>query len=139
MSAVFLTAISALLLIYADLGGWPALAILGLVCATTAAVTLPTEKYGPWLAGSLAAVLISCDAATRYNQAQLSALHNSVTFGDFTYATCIFATIGWASGRILRNKHVVKCGRMEIVDAQRPTLVVSPVFVRRKPSRAINQ
>jgi hypothetical protein len=130
MRAVFITALSAVLLVYADMESWPAFAIIFLVCLASAAVSLAAEKYSAYASGFVAMSLIVCDALLRHYEATASSLHNSVLLGDMGYAICLFATGGWIGGWFLRRKHVVQ-GKMEIFDAPRRTCVISPVFARR--------
>jgi hypothetical protein len=136
MPAVFITALSAVLLVYADLQSWPAFAIIGLVCVASSAVSLAAEKYSPYASGFVATSLIMCDALSRHYETSASSLHNAVLLGDFSYAICLFAIGGWCGGWLLRRKHVVQ-GKMEIFDAPRRTCVISPAFARR--TRASNQ
>ena len=136
MPAVFITALSAVLVVYADLESWPAFAIVGVVCVASAAVSLSAEKYSQYASGLVATSLIVCDALLRHYETSASSLHDSVLLGDFSYAICLFATGGWIGGWLLRRKHVVQ-GKVQIFDAPRQTCVISPAFARRP--RASNQ
>lgn len=135
MPAVFVTALSALLLVYADLQSWSAVAIVALVCLGSAAVSLAVEKHSQYASALVAGSLIVCDALSRHYETAASSLHSSVTFGDFVYPICLFTTIGWIMGWFLRRKHVMP-GKMEIYDPPRAKFIISPAFARKSVPRA---
>ena len=138
MPAIFVTALSALLLVYADLQSWPAVALIGLACLGSAAASLAVEKYSAYASGLVAVSLIVCDALSRHYESSVSSLHESVTLGDLSYAVCLFAAGGWVGGWLLRRKHGMP-KKMELFDPPRTTFVISPAFSRRRMPRASNQ
>lgn len=138
MPAIFVTALSAVLLVYADLQSWSVIAVVGLACAGGVAVNLSVEKHSAYATGLVAASLIVCDAISRHYEPAVSSLHNSVTLGDFSYAVCLFVTAGWIAGWFMRRKHVMP-KKMEIFDPPRATFVISPALSRRRMPRAGNQ
>jgi hypothetical protein len=138
MPAIFITALSTLLVVYADLQSWSLVAVVGLACVGSAAASLAVEKYSAYASGLVASSLIVCDAFSRHYETALSALHNSATLGDFSYAVCLFATAGWIGGWFMRRKHVMP-KKMEIFDASRATFGISPALSRRRLPRASNQ
>ncbi len=138
MRAMFVTTLSAFLLVYADLRGWSSLAIVGTVCIASAAVSLSDGKWSPYATGLVVALLITCDALSRYNESEPSMLHNSVTLGDLSYAICVFAILGWIGGRMLRTRHVTE-SRTKILQPPLRPYVISPVFIRRRLPRVSNQ
>ncbi len=134
LPAVFVTALATALLVYADLQGWPVLAIVGLVCAASAAVGLAVDKYSGYVSGFVAMSVIVCDAVSRHYEAGVSLLHNSVTLGDFSYAVCLFAVGGWIGGWLLRRKHVMP-GKMQVFDPPPAAFMISPALSRRPSTR----
>lgn len=138
MPAVFITALSALLLVYADLQSWPVVAIVGLACVGSAAASLAMKNHSAYASGLVAASLIICDALSRHYEATVSSLHDSVTLGDLTYSVCLFAVAGWIGGWMLRRKHEMPT-KMEVYDPPRRTFVISPALSRRRLPRASNQ
>lgn len=138
MPAVFVTALSALLLVYADLQSWSVIAVVGLVCLGSTAASLAVEKYSAYASGLVAASLIICDALSRHYETSVSSLHDSATLGDLSYAVCLFATAGWIGGWLLRRKHEMP-RKMEVFDPPRATFIISPALSRRRLPRASNQ
>ncbi len=138
MPAVFVTVLSAVLVVYADLQGWPVVAVIGLVFVGSGAASLAVEKYSSYASGLVTASLIVCDALSRHYETSASSLHQSVTLGDLSYAACLFAVGGWIGGWLLRRKHEMP-KRMEIYDPPRATFAISPAFSRRRLPRASNQ
>jgi hypothetical protein len=139
MRAAFVTALSAVLLIYADLLDWPAYAIVGLVFVSAALVALSAKKYSQWAAGLVVSCLLACDAFSRSGQTELSALHSSVSLGDLAYASCVFAIIGWVCGYFVRAKHALPEGKMQIYNPPPTAFVISPALNRRRLPRASHQ
>ncbi|MDT8070161.1 MAG: hypothetical protein ROO76_18500 [Terriglobia bacterium] len=137
MPSVFVTALSALLLVYADLQSWSAVAIVGLVCLGSAAASLAVEKHSHYASALVAGSLIICDALSRHYETAASSLHSSVAFGDFVYPICLFATIGWTIGWFVRRKHVMP-EKMEIYEPPRTNFVISPAFAPKSAPRRAN-
>ncbi len=138
MPAVFATALSALLLVYADLQSWSVVAIIGLVCVGSAAASLMVETYSAFASGLVAASLIICDALSRHYETTVCPLHDSVTLGDLSYAACLFAVGGWIGGWLLRRKHELP-KKMEVYDSKRVTFAISPALSRRRLHRPMDQ
>lgn len=138
MPAVFVTVLSALLLVYADLQSWSAIAIVALVCLASTAVSLAAEKHSQYASAAVAGALILCDALARHYEGAASSLHASVEFGDFVYPVCLFATIGWTIAWFLRRKHMMP-GKMKIYDPPRTNFAISPAFARRPAPRSLEQ
>ncbi|MGE5114614.1 MAG: hypothetical protein ACM3JB_27450 [Acidobacteriaceae bacterium] len=138
MPGIFLTVLSAILLVYADLQSWPVVALVAVVCVGSTAASLALEKYSAYASGLVAGSLIVCDALSRHYETSVSSLHDSVTLGDLSYAVCLFAIAGWVAGWLLRRKHVMP-KKMEIIDSPRATFVISPAFSRRRIPRPSNQ
>ena len=105
MPALYLTALSAVLLAYADFQEWNAFLLLGMACLAGAAIALAAKKHSHWATLSAVAALVLSDAFIRSSSTDLGPLHSSVSLGDFGYAAFIFATIGWIGGRLLRTHH----------------------------------
>lgn len=139
MRAAFVTALSAVLLIYADLLDWPAYAIVGLVFVSAALVALSAKKHSQWAAGFVTISFLACDAFSRSGQSELNALHSSITLGDLAYASCLFAVIGWICGYFVRVKYALPEGKMQIYNPPPPSFVISPALTRRPLRRASNQ
>jgi len=138
MPAVFVTALSALLLVYADLQSWSVIAVVGLACLGSAAASLAVEKYSAYASGLVCVSLILCDALSRHYETSVSSLHDSVTLGDLSYAVSVFTIAGWIGGWLLRRKHGIP-QKMEVFDPPRTTFMISPAFSRRRLPRASNQ
>lgn len=134
MPAVFVTVLSALLLVYADLQSWSAIAIVAMVCVGSMAVGLAAEKHSQYASAVVAVTVMACDALARHYESTASSLHTSVEFGDFVYPVCLFATIGWIIAWFLRRKHVMP-GKMEVYDPPLAKFAVSPAFARRPAPR----
>ncbi len=134
MPALYLTALSAVLLAYAEFQEWNAFLILGMVCVAGVAIALAAKKHSHWATLSAVGALVLSDAFIRYSSTDLGPLHSSVSLGDFGYAAFIFATIGWIGGRLLRTHHDAGDKLpMAKDDSRNALLQTSAIFV---PSRA---
>jgi lysylphosphatidylglycerol synthetase-like protein (DUF2156 family) len=137
MPALYITALSAVVLAYADFQDWSALAILGLMLAAGAAIAFAAKKHSLWATASVAATLVVADAISRGLSETPSNLHSSVSFGDLGYAAFVVGAVGWLGGWLMRgrenNEHNIRMIQPEPQPATVPnSLFVSPARSRRR-------
>jgi len=117
MPAFYITALTALVLAYADFSDWSAFAILGIALAAGAAIAFSAKKHSYWATVSVVAVLIVADAIGRSMSDVPTSLHSSIGLSDLGYSVFLLASVGWLGGWLM-------CGRESSEDA--PPMAIQP-------------
>ncbi len=133
MPAFYVTALTALVLAYADFQDWSMLAILGVVFVAGAAIAFSAKKYSYWATLSVVVTLVIADAAGRGTGAAASDLHTSVGLVDLGYTAFLVASVGWIGGYMMRGRE------SETRIPQTPYLEAAPVSTRPSPFAAPNR
>jgi hypothetical protein len=129
MPALYVTALSAVVLAYADFQDWSAFAILGAVLLASAAIALSVKKHSMWATISVVATLIVADGVGRRLSATPSNLHSSVSFGDFGYAAFVVAAVGWVGGWMMRGRENDENNIRMAQSEPQPVSATSSLFV----------
>lgn len=132
MPAFYVTALTALILVYADIQDWSMLAILGVVFVAGAAIAYSAKKYSYWATMSVVVTLILADAIGR-SISTTSELHTSVGLADLGYTAFLVACVGWVGGYMMRS------GDTEPKKVPTPYLEAEPVSARPSPFAAPNR
>lgn len=133
MPAFYVTALTALVLAYADIQDWTMLAILGVAFVAGATIAYSAKKYSYWATLSTVITLIVADAVSRSMSTAASELHSSVGLADLGYAAFLVASVGWIGGYMMRGREV------EPQKAQAPYLEAEPISARPSPFAAPNR
>lgn len=104
MPAFYMTALTALVLAYAEFQDWSNFAILGVLLVAGAAIAFSAKKHSYWATVSVVAVLVAVDATGRSMNEVPSSLHASVGLGDLGYSALLAASAGWLGGWLMRGR-----------------------------------
>ena len=104
MPAFYITALTALVLAYADFSDWSALAILGIALTAGAAIAFSAKKHSYWATVSVVAVLVAADAIGRGMSDVPTSLHSSIGLSDLGYSAFLVASVGWLGGWLMRGR-----------------------------------
>ena len=133
MPAFYVTALTALVLAYADIQDWTMVSILAVVFVAGAAIAYSAKKYSYWATLSVVVTLVLADAVGRNMSAATSDLHASVGLADLGYTAFLVASVGWIGGYMMRGRE------SETKIPQTPYLEAAPVSTRPSPFAAPNR
>lgn len=104
MPAFYVTALTALILAYADFQDWGMVAMLGIAFLAGSAIAFSAKKYSYWATLALVLSVVVSDAVGRSMGTTPNDMHSSVGLWDLSYSTFLVASVGWVGGYMMRGR-----------------------------------
>lgn len=104
MPAFYITALTTLILVFAEFQDWSMLAIMGVLFLAGAGIAFAAKKYSYWATLSLIVSLVIIDALSRNMGGTPTDLHANVGVADLGYTGFLVASVGWIGGYMMRSR-----------------------------------
>jgi hypothetical protein len=104
MPAFYITALTSLILVFAEFQDWSMLAIMGVLFLAGTGIAYSAKKYSYWATLSLIVGLVIIDAISRNMGGTPTELHTNVSVADLGYTGFLVASVGWIGGWMMRGR-----------------------------------